>query len=250
MTAVKTVKRHRPGRNKKIAIITSKYLVLVLLSLFFLFPFAIMVLKSFMDHMEATSLPPQFFPSRLYLTSYVHAIDMEVLRYLWNTVIVTFFGMFSGPLSASLVAFGFARVKFKGSKFWFAVVMSTMMIPMMILQIPLYVMYANTLGWIDTLYPMIVPGFFGGGAITIFLMRQFMRSIPTELDNAAKIDGANIFQIYSRVVLPLCKPIFLFFVIQSAIGVFNDFATPLLFIQDQRMFTMALGIYYKFSFGA
>lgn len=171
--------------------------------------------------------------------------DARLLSYAGNTIIVTLFNVLAIPFAASLCAFGFTKLNFKGKELLFALVLATIMMPAITTQIPLYVMYSK-IGWIDSLYPLTIPAIFGGGAMNIFLIRQFMKGLPKELDNAAKIDGANTWKIYWKITLPLCKPILSFVMVSTFLGVWNDFMGPLLYLRTEKNFTLSIGVYMKY----
>ncbi len=229
--------------------ISVSYLVMAVLLLFFLFPFFFMFFKSLMSDAESYSLPIRFIPSKFTVTAYKTVLDASLLRYLGNTLLVVGFNVIAVPLSASLCAYGFARVKFEGSNKVFGIVLATMMLPSVVVQIPLYVIF-NMLGWIGTLWPVTIPNIFGGGAVNIFLIMQFMRGIPKEIENSAKIDGANVMGIYFRIIMPLCMPIVLFIMVNTFLGVWNDFMGPLIYLQgNPDWYTLAIGVYYKFMGG-
>ena len=166
-----------------------------------------------------------------------------------HTLLVVGFNIVAISISASLIAFSFAKLQWIGRNVMFALMLGTMMLPAVVTQLPLYVIYTK-MGWIDTLLPFTIPNLFGGGAIYIFLIRQFMRGIPRELENAAKIDGANVWQIFWRIMIPLCMPIITFIMVNTFIGVWNDFMGPLIYLQgNPDQYTLAVGIYYKFMGG-
>lgn len=151
-------------------------------------------------------------------------------------------------VSSSLVAYGFARFTFKGRDFLFMVLLATMMIPWEVTMIPLYMEF-NFLGWINTLKPLIVPAWFGA-PFYIFLMRQFIMGIPKELDEAARIDGANSFQIFYKIYLPLMKPVLILVGVFSMLNCWNDYLGPLVFLNDQSKYTLTLGLaQFKGMFG-
>ncbi len=179
----RAVDPQRSARTLRIVGKTFNYALLVLLSVILMFPFFVMVMRSFMDTTDIYAA--RIFPTHFTVEAY-HAIFMEnnYFRALLNTLIVVGFNVIAVPFSAALCAFGFSRQKWKGQGFVFGCVLSTLMIPGTVLQIPLYVFF-NDLGWIGTLYPLTVPTIFGGGAINIFLIRQFMRGIPKALDEAS-----------------------------------------------------------------
>jgi multiple sugar transport system permease protein len=158
-----------------------------------------------------------------------------------NTLILAVLTVFGTTLSACLVAFGFARIQFPGREALFGLMLSTMMLPGIVTMIPGYILFRE-LGWIDTLKPLWVPAFFGGGAFNVFLLRQFFRTIPTELDEAAKIDGASWLGIFWRVVLPLTGPAVTTVALFTFIGAWKDFMGPLIFINSLEKQTLELGL--------
>ncbi len=238
----RAVDPQRSARTLRIVGKTFNYALLVLLSVILMFPFFVMVMRSFMDTTDIYAA--RIFPTHFTVEAY-HAIFMEnnYFRALLNTLIVVGFNVIAVPFSAALCAFGFSRQKWKGQGFVFGCVLSTLMIPGTVLQIPLYVFF-NDLGWIGTLYPLTVPTIFGGGAINIFLIRQFMRGIPKALDEASLIDGAGIMRRFFLIILPLCKPILIYVAVGTFASSWSDFFSPLFYLADkpERM-TLAVKIY-------
>lgn len=233
------------GRTRRIVKTTAIYVIMVLLLVFFLFPFAYMFLRSLMTGKESM-IPENFFPSQITFESYKLALDVSLLRYFGNTLYVIVFNCIAVPVSAALCAYGFSKIKFQGSSILFSIVLATMMLPAITVQIPLFVIYVN-LGWLDTLLPLTIPNLFGGGAVNIFLIRQFMKGIPNDILNAGKIDGASSFRIFWKIVIPLCFPVLMLIVVNTFIGVWNDFMGPLLYLRsDETKFTLAIGIYKEF----
>lgn len=169
------------------------------------------------------------------------ALDETFNKYLLNTIIITVLGIIGVILSSTFVAYGFARFRFPGRDTLFLVMMSTMMIPMQVTMIPTFILF-KYVGWIDTFLPLIVPTFFGGGAFNIFLMRQFFMTIPYELDDAAKIDGCNYFQIFYIILLPLVKPALATVAIFGFVYNWNDFLNPLIYLNSSSNYTLALGL--------
>lgn len=169
------------------------------------------------------------------------ALDETFNRYLLNTIIITVLGIIGVLLSSTLVAYAFARFRFPGRDILFLIMISTMMIPVQVTMIPTFILF-KYLGWIDTFAPLIVPTFFGGGAFNIFLMRQFFMTIPYELDDAAKIDGCNYFQIFSIILLPLVKPALATVAIFGFVYNWNDFLNPLIYLNSTSNYTLALGL--------
>jgi len=161
-----------------------------------------------------------------------------------NSVIITSGSLLGILLSAPLVAFGFARLDFKGKNFLFIVLLGTIMLPAQITIIPLYIIY-RYLNWIDTFKPFIIPAFFGGGAFNIFLLRQFFMTIPFELEDSARIDGCSTLGIFWRIFIPLSKPVLAAVVIFSFVNTWNDYFTPLIFLSsaEKLPLTVALALF-------
>jgi multiple sugar transport system permease protein len=165
---------------------------------------------------------------------------MPFLRYLGNTLLVTFVGMAGMLFSSSLVAYGFSRFRARWLNVLFLVLLSTIMLPSQVRLIPLYVFFQN-LGWVDTLLPLIVPMFFAN-AYDVFLLRQFFMSIPLELDDAAKIDGANPLQVLLHIILPQARPALVSVGIFHFLYAWNDFYEPLIFLHSRENWTLAVGL--------
>ncbi len=161
-------------------------------------------------------------------------------RYLMNTLIVTFVGMFGMLISSSFVAYGFSRFKAKGLNILFIVLLSTIMLPSQVTLIPIYVFYQK-LGWIDTLLPLIVPAFFAN-AYDVFLLRQFFMTVPLELDDAAKIDGANPLQTLFYIMLPQARPALVAVSIFHFLWSWNNFYEPLIYLHSRENWTVAVGL--------
>lgn len=229
---------------KKITLLIVKYVVAVVLCLFFFFPYLFMINKSLMDFVQI-SHGGTFWSRSFTIQNY--AIIKDYLRSIGNTLIVVAINGFFVPFTALFCAFPLARIKFFGKKFMFGAIMATVMIPSSVLMVPTYIMFKNIFGLDGKLASQWIGAFWGGGALNIFLAIQFMRSIPREIDNAAKIDGANWFQIYFRIMFPLCFNIFLFIGVNIIIGLWMDFQTPLLYLHDPKKYTMGLAFYYAYS---
>jgi multiple sugar transport system permease protein len=184
-------------------------------------------------------IPPQWH-------NYVEAWSPKALSetfttYLLNTIFITVCGLLGTLLSSAFVAYGFSRFKFPYRDQLFLVMVSTMMIPAQVTMIPTFILF-KYIGWIDTFAPLIVPTFFGGGAFNIFLMRQFFMTIPYELDDAAKIDGCNYFQIFWLILMPLVKPALVTIAIFGFVYNWNDFMNPLIYLNSSSKYTLALGL--------
>ena len=162
------------------------------------------------------------------------------LVYLKNTVIITILSVAGAVLSNALVAYSFARLKWPGRDLFFGVTLATMMIPFPVLMVPTFSLF-RWLGWVGTFKPLWVPAFFAS-AFSIFLLRQFFRTIPMELSEAAKLDGCSELRIFTDIIVPLAKPALTVVALFTFMGSWNDFMGPLIYIVDQSAFTLALGL--------
>jgi ABC-type glycerol-3-phosphate transport system permease component len=225
------------------------YIILGLGSFFMLLPLLWMVSSSLKDMGSIFIFPPKWIPNPIQWYNYI-AIWQEApfLRYIENTAIITGICILGDVLSASIVAFGFARLKAPGSNMLFILVLSTMMIPYYVTIIPRYIMFKSW-GWIDTFLPLTVPAFFGY-PFFIFLLRQFFMTIPRELDDAARIDGCGSFGIYWKVIMPLSRTALLTVGIFSFMENWNDFMAPLIFLNSPEKYTIALGLNFFRGFHA
>lgn len=161
--------------------------------------------------------------------------------YFRNSVIIAFFMIVGTLVSNTPVAYAFARLKFPGRDLLFVIILATMMLPFQVTMIPIYLFFNDTLGWGDTFLPLIIPAFFAN-AWDVFLLRQFFKTIPEEMCDAARVDGASEWQIFTRIVLPLSKPVLATITVFTFLYAWNDFTGPLLFLHSPRNFTMALGL--------
>lgn len=229
--------RKRQERNGKIII----YIVLVLVSLLLLAPLIWMLSTSLKPMSEIVRFPPTIFPETVVWRNYLDTIQaFPFFKYMSNTLFITFFVVLGNVLSNSFIAYGFAKIEFPGKKFLFALVLATMMVPGFVTMIPQYILFTR-IGWVGTYLPLIVPAFFGS-AFNIFLLRQFYLAINNELIEAAQIDGANHLYIWSRLMIPLTKPALITVGIMSFNGAFNDFLGPLLYITEEDMYTLQIGL--------
>jgi ABC-type glycerol-3-phosphate transport system permease component len=220
------------------------YIPILILAVVFGFPFLWAAFTSLKTPPEFYVFPPRLLPKVPQWDNYVEIFRQAPLgTFFLNTVVVTVLSMLGAVVSASLVAYGFSRFRFPGRDILFMVLLSTMMLPGQVTMIPVFLVY-KWLGWLDTLKPLIVPSWFGGGAFAIFLFRQFFLTIPRELDEAATIDGANSLWIFARILVPLSKPVFITMGIFSFLGSWNDFFGPLIYLNTTEKFTLALGLQY------
>ena len=218
------------------------YAVLILGSAVSLIPFLWMLSSSFKDPAYIFSDPIQWIPKPWLWANYAKAFErMPFALYTWNTVEITTLSLIGQLISCSLVAFGFARMRFPGRDVLFVVLLSTMMLPAQVTMIPVFKIFA-TVGWYDTFLPLIVPSFFGA-PFFIFLLRQYLMTIPREMDEAARIDGASTWQVYRHILLPQMKPALATVSIFAFMGSWNDFLGPLIFLDSPAKRTLALGLY-------
>ncbi len=219
----------------------STYLVLSMLGLAMALPFLWMLSTALKSPGTAYSYPPKWIPDQPTLANFPAVFHfIPFLTFLRNSIIVTGLTLIGEVLSSSLVAYGFARFRFPGRDILFLVVLATMMIPYPVTIIPTFMLFRE-LGWINTFLPLIVPAFCGP-AFYVFLLRQFFMTIPMELDDAAKIDGASEFRIYWQILLPLSKPALATVAVFSFVTNWNDFLGPLVYLNDIDKYTLALGI--------
>ncbi|CAM4326874.1 MULTISPECIES: carbohydrate ABC transporter permease [Bacillus] len=217
------------------------YGLLVSLSIVFIFPFLWLVGTSLKPENEAISFPPSLLPKVWDFANYIDVFTIvDFGQYYLNSIIVTVATVIGTVLSSTLVAYGFARIKGKGRDVWFILLLATMMLPPQVTMIPVYMIFAK-LGWTNTFLPLIVPAFFGN-AYFIFLLRQFFKTIPKELEESAYLDGCSTLGIFWRIVLPLSTPAVITVALLSFMWTWNDFLGPLIYLNDDSKFTLALGI--------
>jgi len=216
------------------------HLVLAPTALLFVLPLAQMVLASFMPDTDINRFPPRFLPTRISFEGYSGLFTgSPVLRWLMNTVIVAAVAVVSHLVLCSLAGYGFARLKFPGRNVGFFAVLATIMIPTQLLMIPTYVMFTR-IGVVNTLGAAILPWL--ASAFGIFLMRQFFLSLPKDLEEAARLDGCSQLGVLLRIVMPLAKPALATLAIFTLLGSWNDLIWPLIAIQDERSYTIQLGL--------
>ena len=221
------------------------YFFLVLFSFLFLFPIFCLFLQSVLpdEELYQFTLFPAYFNFQPYKTA---LSDLTLFKYLLNTLVLVILNILGSSVMSSVTAFGLSKVKFKGQDLVFSLILATVFLPSTVTSIPLSAMYLK-MGWTTTNYPLWVPLLFGGGAMNIFLMRQFMRGIPKTYTEAAILDGASNFHIYLHIVLPLIKPIFIYLSVQTCFGVWNDFQGPLMYLEDDSQYTLSLALYLEYG---
>jgi multiple sugar transport system permease protein len=230
--------RRRPGKG------TQKWvsrLVLILFSAALLLPLYWMVVTALKTDQELARFPPTLFPENPQWSNFREAVNyIPFFQFLRNTLTVTVLTVIGAVVSNPLIAYGFSRIEWPGRDRIFFLVMATVFIPFPVVIIALFDIFAK-LGWINTFLPLVVPMFFGS-AFWIFLMRQFLMQIPIDISDAARIDGANEFQVFSQVVLPLTLPAIGVIGIFAALHAWNDFIGPLIYLQDESKYTLAIGL--------
>ena len=218
------------------------YLVLILVSLLMLFPFLWLVVSSLKSQLEIFAYPPSWIPNPPIWQNYVDALTFRPFGlYLRNSLAIATLNVTAVVLTSSLCAYGFARIRFKGRDFWFGIVIATLLLPSIVTLVPQFIIFTR-LGWVDSILPLTVPLFFGGGAFNIFLLRQFFRTIPEELADAARIDGCSEFGIYWRIMLPLSRPALITVAIFTFLASWNDLIGPLVYLRTPDTYTVAIGL--------
>lgn len=216
---------------------------LILLSALMIFPVLWWVFASFKPSGELTST--NLLPVRWTLENYIkgwHVTqDLTFGRFFLNTLLIVLTNVVGAVVTSSLAAYGFGRLNFKFKNFWFAVVMMTLMLPSQVTVVSQYIMYSK-MGLVNTYLPLNLPYCLGGGAFFIFLMVQFVRGIPKELDESAKIDGSTTFQIYARIILPLLKAPLTTVAIYAFTWSWDDFYSQILYISTPAKYTVGLGL--------
>jgi ABC-type glycerol-3-phosphate transport system permease component len=217
------------------------HLIVIIGAVAFAVPLVWMVSVSFMTMKQAFIFPPTWIPNPLTFDAFDHGFrTFRFALYLENTAIITALNVVGQIVSSAVVAYSFARLRFRGREALFIIILSTMMLPQQVTMIPQYTWFVQ-LGMVNTFVPLTLPAFFGN-AFIIFLLRQFFRTLPTELDDAAKIDGCGYLGILWRVCVPLAKPALGVAAIFIFIYNWNDFQLPLIYLQDQRLWTAAIGL--------
>lgn len=217
------------------------YIIILVMAGLTLVPFLWMLSTSLKVRDQLYAFPPEWIPSPVTFESYRVLFDpLPFDVFFLNSLKVAFLSLAGTLLTCSLAAYAFARLRFPGREAVFALLLTTMMIPSQVLLLPLFILYQN-IGWLDTHYPLWVPSFFGS-AFGTFLLRQFFLSLPTELTDAAKIDGCSHFGIYWRIILPLSGPGLATLGIFTFMGSWNSFLVPLIVINKIDLRTVPLGL--------
>ena len=228
---------------------TLLYVLALLASVVFMGPFFWTVSSSLKHHSELWVRPPTWWPKDPIWSNYLVVwTEVPFARWMRNSIIVAALSVTGRVASASLVGYSFARFKYPGRDLIFLLTLGTVMLPVEVTLVPTYLLFSNV-GWVDTFRPLIVPAFFGGGAFNIFLLRQFFMTIPRDLDDAARMDGASSLRIYWNILMPLTKPALATIAVIAFIAEWNAFMGPMIYLNSTDKFTLALGIRYFQQFG-
>jgi multiple sugar transport system permease protein len=212
------------------------------LSVLFMFPFFWTLMSSLKRIDELNTFPPTWFPEIPQWRNYTKVLQgVPFMLWTWNTLFIVVLSTLGTVFSASLVAYSFARFRYRGREIIFMITLGTLMLPAQVTLIPQYVLF-HRLGMLNTLIPLWLPAWFGGGAFAIFLIRQFIMTLPRDLDEAALIDGASYFRIFWQILLPLCQPVLATIAVITANAVWNDFANQVIYLQKDTIMTLSVGM--------
>ena len=216
------------------------YLFLIVTGMITLAPFIWMLAASFMTDGQSAAFPPPFFPDSLYFGQYISLFArLNIAKNFFNSLVLSLSVTVISLFFNSLAGFAFAKYRFKGKNFLFNLLLSSMIIPAQVTMLPLFLML-KSMGLINTYFAIIIPGM--ANIFGIFLIRQYVLSIPDSLIEAARIDGASDFMVYRRIVLPLCQPILITLAIFTFLGTWNDFLWPLIALTDSSMYTLPVAL--------
>lgn len=220
------------------------YLIATVSSILFMIPFFWTISSSLKDITEIYAVPPIWVPAKVMWHNYALVFEKVPFGvFTRNSVIVTVSAMIGTILTSSLVAFGFARFRFPGRELLFMLVLATMLLPWEVTIVPLFLIFKEV-GLLNSLWPLIIPSWLGGGAFNIFLLRQFFLTIPREFDEAARMDGATSFQIYRNIVVPLSGPALAAVAIFAFLANWNEFIGPLIYNNSTQWYTVPIGLRY------
>jgi len=221
---------------------TFVFLALVVLAvLMIIIPIGWMVITALKEPQQIFAWPPVYWPDPIRWQNFTDVLtQIPFVRYAGNSFLIALMNIIGRLLSCTLVAYSFARLRFPGRNLLFMVLLSTLMIPGQVTLLPQFVLF-NWLGWVGSYLPLIVPSFFGN-AFFIFLMRQYILTIPRDLDEASRIDGASTWGVFRRIILPLCVPPMMVIAVLTFLWTWNEFLDPLIYISDYDAYTIQLGL--------
>jgi len=224
---------------QKTRVKTIQYILLITFAIFMIFPLLWILSSSLKTLPGISQFPPQLIPDNPQFSNYIEVLRSDALIYFRNTMALVVGNTVGTLISSSMVAYPLARMEFRGKKFIFALILSTMMVPTVTTVIPQFIIFRE-LGWLDSLRPLIVPSFFAF-PYNVFLFRQFFLTIPRSLDEAAKIDGCNRLQIFLGMIVPLSKPIFITITVLSSVHWWNELFLPLIYVQSHAIRPLTIG---------
>jgi multiple sugar transport system permease protein len=240
-----------PSRNRTKRLLRGflTHLVLIPAAAVFIIPFLWMISTSLKPNSQLFAYPPIWIPNPIQWENYPKSVTyVPFFSYLLNTLIISVFSVVGVVVSSSLVAYSLARIHWPGRNVLFLLTIATLMLPYQVTIIPVFLIFKN-LGWVGDFRPLILPQFFGY-ALYIFLLRQFFMTIPQELSEAARIDGANELRIYLWIIMPLAKPALATVAVFQFIRSWTDYLGPLIYLNDQKLYTLQLGLYqYSSQYG-
>jgi multiple sugar transport system permease protein len=227
---------------RKIGTSAGKHIVLIIVGAMFALPLLWMVLTSFKTASQTLTFPVVWWPHPFLWGNYPQVLSsLPFGSFFLNTFVYCGVTIVGVCISSSLIAYGFSRLRWRGRNALFYVMLMTLILPFICTLIPLFILYKHA-GWINTYLPLEVPTFFGSSVFSTFLLRQFFMTIPQSLSDAARVDGASEFYIYSRIILPLAKPAMASVVLFQFIYCWNDFLGPLIYINSESKDPLTLGL--------
>lgn len=237
------ISRSKRGKTKKAAFDVLFFCLVAFLAFLVMLPIWWMFRSSLMTNAELYAYPPSFFPSRWLFSNYLATLKhFHFGIYLKNTLTIIIPSVIGGTVTATMAGYAFGRLRFKGKNLLFSLCVGTMFLPLVVTLIPLYVMWTTIIGVTDSYLPLIIPHFCGGGAFNIFLIRQFVKTIPRELDEAATIDGAGYFRILTKIIVPEIRSAIIVVALLLFIFLWNDMLHQLVYINTAEKFTIAIGL--------
>ncbi len=220
----------------------SRYIVLIIGSIIFMFPLYWLIITSFKTDSTMFQMPPSLFPNPWEFSHYSKMFRyFPFIKFLLNTLVLVGINLAGVLLTAPLVAYSMSRIKWPGRDLCFFILLATIMLPSQVTLIPLYVTFTK-LKMIDTYVPLTIGSWFGGGAFNVFLIRQFFLTIPPDLEESAKIDGAGVFLIYRKIMLPLITPVLATVSIFVFMNTWNDFMGPLIYLNNQEIIPLSIAL--------
>lgn len=218
------------------------YILVILMAIIFVFPLVWLVRSSFMSMSQIFKIPPEWIPEPFKPENYIQAFTVvPFTRYFFNTLLIIVVNMAAVLVVTPMSAYGFTRFNWKGRDKVFMLLLSGMMLPASVTLIPMFLFW-NSVNLSDSFWPLLIPTWFGGGIYNIFLLRQFMRSIPRDLDEAAIIDGANTSQVLMKIYIPLMRPALITIGLFCFLYHWNDFLAPIIYLNNVNNYTVAIGL--------